>query len=224
MADVVYATVLERIVSGEYSPNSKLPTEADFARELKTSRPVIRAAIARLRESGLVVSRRGSGSYVLKRPDDSFLKFAPIESIADIQLCYEYRIMLEGEAAYFAAQRAKPEHLHKMEVELERMDEAVRTRTLAVEEDYRFHLVICEATDNHFILRSYLSITEASQMAMNLARSLSLQSRSRRLIDVQEEHHDILSAIRDHDGKKAKALMRNHIGNARRRVFEGPEK
>ncbi|WP_316862105.1 GntR family transcriptional regulator, partial [uncultured Cohaesibacter sp.] len=103
LADTVYEALLSRIVAGTYPENSKLPTEAELAEDLGASRPTVRAAIARLRESGLVASRRGSGSFVLKRPDDSFLQFAPIESIADIQRSYEYRIMLEGEAAYFAA-------------------------------------------------------------------------------------------------------------------------
>lgn len=222
LADAVYEALLSRIVAGTYPENSKLPTEAALAEDLRASRPVVRAAIARLRESGLVASRRGSGSFVLKRPSDSFLQFAPIESIADIQRSYEYRIMLEGEAAYFAAERAGERDLQKMAVELKRMDEAIETRDLAVEEDYRFHLAICEASDNHFIVNSFQSLTDASHQAMNLARNLSVRSKQARRVIVQAEHHHIFNAIQNRDQDAAKLHMQEHIRNARRRVFEGP--
>ena len=222
LADSVYEALLSRIVAGSYPENSKLPTEAELALELGASRPVVRTAIARLRESGLVASRRGSGSFVLRRPDDSFLQVAPIESIADIQRAYEYRIMLESEAAYFAAERAVPDDLTKMAIELKRMDEAVKTLDLAVEEDYRFHLAVCEATDNHFIVSSFKSITDASKKAMDLARNLSVTSKQARRQVVQQEHHRIFNAIKDQDKDGAKAYMRDHIRNAQRRLFEGP--
>lgn len=224
VADTVYEMVLSRINSGLYAENAKLPTEADFAKELNTSRPVVRSAIARLRNDGLVASRRGSGSFVLKRPGHNFLQFAPVESISDIQHCFEYRIMLEGEAAYLAAVHTQQEHFDKMEQALEDMDKAIETRDLVVEADFDFHRAIAEASANPFILASYLSLSEASHFAMNLARNLSLQSRKARLQTVQVEHHAIFQAIKDGQSEQAMQLMKEHIRGARRRVFEGPDK
>jgi DNA-binding FadR family transcriptional regulator len=223
VTDIAYQTILERIVSGRYAQNSKLPTEAEFARELGISRPMVRAAIARLRESGLVVSRRGSGSYVFKQPSERLLKFAPIESIADIQRCYEYRIMLEGEAAFFAAERATPSDMERMQEALHRMDAAIERRTLMLEEDSAYHLAICHASDNQFIVESYQSISDASHAAMKLALTLSLNRRDTRRLDVQREHHAVFDAIRSGDRNAARTLMQAHIRSARRRVFEGPE-
>ncbi|WP_320142924.1 FadR/GntR family transcriptional regulator [uncultured Cohaesibacter sp.] len=222
LADAVYEALLSRIVTGVYPENSKLPTEAELAEDLGASRPTVRAAIARLRESGLVASRRGSGSFVLKRPDDSFLQFAPIESIADIQRSYEYRIMLEGEAAYFAAERAGVEHLDKMSIELKRMDDAIETGDMGTGEDYRFHLAICEAADNHFFVSSFQALTEVSLQAMDISRNLSSRSKQARRVIVQEEHHRIFNAIRARDMDAARMRMQEHIRNARRRIFEGP--
>lgn len=222
LADAVYEALLGRIVAGAYPENSKLPTEAALAEDLHASRPVVRTAIARLREAGLVASRRGSGSFVIKRPNSSFLQFAPIESIADIQRSYEYRIMLEGEAAFFAAERASERDLQKMAIELKRMDEAINTRDLTIEEDYRFHLAICEASDNHFLVSSFQSLTDASHNAMNLARNLSVRSKQARRVIVQAEHHNVFNAIKRRDKESAKGHMQEHIRNARRRMFEGP--
>lgn len=221
-ADIAYRIILERIIAGDYPENSKLPTEAEFARQFDISRPVVRAAIARLRESGLVASRRGSGSYVLKRPSERLLSFTVVESIADLQRCFEYRIMLEGEAAYFAAERAGPSEIARIEDALHDMDSAVETRRLMLEEDFTYHLRVCEASENKFIVESYQSITEAVHSAMNLALNLSLSSREGRLRQVQREHYEILDTIKAGDSDAAKAAMQAHIRNARRRIFEGP--
>lgn len=224
VADIAHRTILQRIISGEYAENSKLPTEAEFARELGISRPMVRAAIARLRDSGLVISRRGSGSYVLKRPSEQLLAFTPIESITDLQNCFEYRIMLEGCAAYYAAERAGPEDLERMEKMLRQMDRAIEERTLMLDADFAFHLAVCEAADNPFYAGSFQSISEASHAAINLALNLSLRSRESRLQAVQQEHWAVFKAIRAGDAEAARATMQTHLANARSRIFKGPER
>lgn len=223
VAETTYQAIFRRIVSGEYPPNSKLPTEAAFAAELGVSRPTVRAAIARLRESGLVASRRGSGSFVLKRPDAQMLSFAPIESISGLQSCFEYRIMLEGQAAYLAAERAGPEDLERMRQALAAMDRAVAERELMLEEDFAYHLAICAAANNPFFVDSFNSISEASHTVMNLALNLSLRSRAARLQTVQAEHRAIYEAIASGSGEAARHLMQSHITNARNRIFQGPD-
>ena len=73
------------IVNGEFAEHARLPAETDLARRFNASRPVIRAALARLRDDGVIVSRQGSGSYVKRRPDNAVLRFVPVSSIADIR-------------------------------------------------------------------------------------------------------------------------------------------
>ena len=60
----VHARLLDAIRLGDYSLGQKLPSEHELAAEYGVSRPVIRAALARLREDGLIVSRRGAGSFL----------------------------------------------------------------------------------------------------------------------------------------------------------------
>ena len=73
----VYDRIFERIVSGEYAESSRLPSESDLSRRFGASRPIVREALARLRDDGLIVSRQGSGSYVQRRPDAAVLRFVP---------------------------------------------------------------------------------------------------------------------------------------------------
>ena len=54
---------MERAIkSGSYKPDERLPTELDLAAEFEVSRPIVRDALKRLREQGLIYSRRGAGS------------------------------------------------------------------------------------------------------------------------------------------------------------------
>src|SRR5918994_190000 len=85
----IYEKLFERIVGGEFPVNARLPSETELARRFGASRPVVREALARLRDDGLIVSRQGSGSYVKRRPDQAVLQFVPVGSIADIQPCFE---------------------------------------------------------------------------------------------------------------------------------------
>jgi GntR family transcriptional repressor for pyruvate dehydrogenase complex len=58
------------------------------------SRPILRTALARLKTEGMIVSRQGAGSFVRDRATTT-LGFSPVETIADIQRCYEFRLTIE---------------------------------------------------------------------------------------------------------------------------------
>jgi len=63
------ADVLRReIRGGRRPPGSQLPTEAEFLERYKVSRTTVRAALQQLVNEGLVVTRKGYGSYVRERP------------------------------------------------------------------------------------------------------------------------------------------------------------
>ena len=53
-----------RILAGHYAPGDRLPGEDTLARDMGASRATVRQALADLRASGYVTSRRGAGSFV----------------------------------------------------------------------------------------------------------------------------------------------------------------
>lgn len=61
--------LLNRILSGEWSPGTAMMTEHELAAEYSVSRQTIREAIRALRYEGVVEARRGSGTY-LREPLD----------------------------------------------------------------------------------------------------------------------------------------------------------
>jgi DNA-binding GntR family transcriptional regulator len=58
-------TLKGEIVSGTYPVGSQLPTEDELCIRFKVSRYTVREALRRLREAGLVASRRGAGTTVV---------------------------------------------------------------------------------------------------------------------------------------------------------------
>jgi GntR family transcriptional regulator len=64
LADLLRAEIQE----GRRRPGSQLPTESAFKAEYGVSRTTIRTALATLASEGLVLTRKGFGSYVRDRP------------------------------------------------------------------------------------------------------------------------------------------------------------
>ena len=221
LSDRVYGDIVERILQGEYAEGDRLPSETKLAEMNQVSRPIVREALSRLREDGLVRSQRGAGSYVECRPDRAMLDFAPLESLADMQRCFEFRAALEGESARMAAQHISPASLKEIERALQRLEECIQAGELGVDADFGFHLAIAKATTNRFFTDTLLSLKSQITFGQNLARNLGLRRPGQHLPEVQQEHVEILHAIREGDPERACQKMRRHIGNSRRRVFEG---
>lgn len=221
LSDRVYADIVERILKGDYGEGERLPSEAELAQMNQVSRPVVREALARLRDDGLVRSHRGAGSFVKRRPDRGMLDFAPLESLADMQRCFEFRAALEGESARLAAQNADSSALQDIERALQRLEKSIHAGELGVDADFGFHLAVARATNNRFFSDTLLSLKAQINFGQNLARNLGLRRPGHHLPEVQEEHTRIFHAIREGDPELASQRMRQHIGNSRQRVFEG---
>jgi DNA-binding FadR family transcriptional regulator len=218
---MVYERILSKIVDGEFAAGSKLPTEHALSETLKVSRPVLRQALKQLREDGVVTSRQGSGSYVTGQPDRAILTFAPVGSIADIQRTFEFRAAVESEAAWLAAQRRRPRDMEELKHAIAELDRCVRDGDLGVDADERFHAAVCQAADNQYFQAARASMQSNIITGMNLTRNLSMAKSLERLQLVQAEHYAILEAIDRQKPDAARLAMRNHIDNARRRVFDG---
>lgn len=221
LCDWLYGQILDRILRGEYPPESRLPSEMLLGEEFNVSRPVVREALARLREDDLVQSRRGSGTFVQRKPQLALARFAPLQSIADVQRCFEFRIGLEERAAALAAERRDRAQLAAIDEALSGMARAIGCGEVGHDADFAFHLAVAEASGNRYfpdvlgMLRSHIDF------GMQLARTLSMHRSAERMWRVQEEHGVIADAIRGRDATRAATAMASHIRNARQRIFEG---
>jgi len=220
LADRVYHLLYSRISNGDYPANQKLPSEKVLADEFGVSRPILREALERLREQGLIHSRQGAGSFV-REVRSVPLGFARVETIADIQRCYEFRICIETMAARLAAGRRDEEALKEIATALSLMEGATESQTHREDADFAFHLAVAKAANNQYFEASMRALREHIYVGMKLHGQSLMTDGAKALRNVFGEHSAIFAAIRDGVGDKAAELMHLHLVHSRDRLFGG---
>ena len=220
LADRVYHLLYSRISNGDYPANQTLPSEKTLADEFGVSRPVLRVALERLREQGLVHSRQGAGSFV-REVRTVPLGFARVETIADIQRCYEFRICIETCAARLAAGRLNEEALEEIGTALSLMEGATDSLTHREDADFAFHFAVAKAANNQYFEASMRALREHIYVGMKLHGQSLMTDGAKGLKEVFGEHSAIFAAIRDGDGESAERRMRGHLAHSRDRLFGG---
>ncbi|WCS28485.1 FadR family transcriptional regulator (plasmid) [Methylobacterium sp. NMS14P] len=220
LVDTVYRAIVGGIADGTYAPNDRLPSEHDLAGQFGVSRPVVRSALDRLRREGAIVSRRGAGSFVRAAEVKQKLGFAPVESIADIQRCYEFRLTIEPDAAFHAALRRDGPALRAIEAALDLLATATRQEQHREDADFAFHHAIAEASNNHYYAASLQALRSHIAVGMKI-HGLSLLGPNSGLRGVFDEHEAIFRALRDGEAEAARSTMAAHIRTSRDRLFEG---
>jgi DNA-binding FadR family transcriptional regulator len=221
LSDILYEKIVGMIADGRFPVNERLPSETALAAMLGASRPVVREALERLRADQLIVSRKGSGSYVRQRPDSSVLEQVPVGSLADVQRFFEFRAGLEAAAAELAALNWQPADRTRIADALVALEQCLERGDLGVEEDFALHEAIAAATGNqfHMIVRNWFK--PHFTIGQSVTRSLSLRRTPQHVRQVQDEHTAIVEAIFARRETVAYEAMKAHILNARARMFQG---
>lgn len=220
LAERVYGLLLQRIITGTYLQGQRLPTEQALCETLMVSRPVLREALLRLKSEGWIQSRQGSGSVVMKGPENHPLSFNRIGTLADIQRCFEFRCAFEPEGAAHAALRRDGEDLERMQAALAKLREATRNNEHREDADFEFHLAIAEASNNHYFATALNALHDHVAVGMKL-HGLAVSGPHSELESVYEEHSAIHAAILRGDAPAAAAAMLAHLSSSRGRLFEG---
>ena len=231
LGDVVYNQVLALILGGDLPTNARLPSESVLAERFGVSRPIVRQALAKLREEHLIASRQGSGSFVQYAPRGAELpsagggelrqriSFLPVSNVADLRRYSDFRIGVEGEAATAAALNRSDEQLDALRASVTALEQLADTEDFGVEQDYAFHLKVAEASDNYFIVAVVQALREPIVTAMTLVRILSVEQRGQRLRAAAARHQEIVAAIEARSADDARRLMRLHLEYAKQRVL-----
>ena len=216
-----------RVRDGSLAPGAKLPTEAAIMEEFGVSRTVVREAITRLQQAGLVATRHGVGTFVVGMGDATTFRISPdqLGTLQDVIAVLELRIAVETECAALAAVRRSPENLATLRNALEAFLQAVAEGRDAVGPDFQFHLEIARATQNqHFVdLMATLGGMMIPRARLEPPGPLTPE-REAYLRRVNTEHESIVEAISRQDPEGARAAMRTHLANSRerrRRLAEG---
>ncbi|MFF2508233.1 FadR/GntR family transcriptional regulator [Streptomyces sp. NPDC058067] len=220
LADRVAAMLTEEIESGRLTAGDKLPTEVELVKQLGVSRTVIREAVSRLRNAGLVEARQGRGVFVMPRrtrPLDLEADTEATDTKAKVLQIVEVRRAMEAEAAHLAATRATPADVARMRAALTAIDTAVAAGGDGVEEDLAFHRSIAESTGNPVLVSTVRYLGEVSRGGIRVTRANEAR-RGDFFEAVRKEHHAILAAIEDGDPETARSAAHRHMEHAAARL------
>ena len=195
MADRAYSQLRDRIVTLRIAPGAPINEDA-LGREFEMGRTPVREAIQRLALENLVTvfPRRGT--------------FASEINITDLAAISDVRVVLEGHAAYRAAERITPAQLVELEALLQELcsgGEGGDAEALMAL-DARVHRLVHRCAAN-----PYLEQTLSRYFNLSLRIWHLVLERLPHLPARVHEHGDLLEAIRARDPERSRQILADHI-------------
>src|SRR5580692_2884220 len=183
------------------------------------SRTVVREAVACLRADRLVIVRHGVGAFVAEHARRPFrIEVDELNSLREALEVMELRAGVEIEAAGLAAERHNAADIKKILGAYRRVEGAVRRDEPAVDEDFSFHCSIADATGNAQFKRFLEYLGRFIIPRQSIRKSLTrVEDQRAYLKRIQNEHMEILDAIRGGAAATARAAMRRHLVDSRKR-------
>lgn len=146
----------EAIRNHELKPGDKLAPEAELAKDLGVGKSSIREAFRMLEALGVIVTRRGEGSYVADYPSADYLNPIVIALLREQGTCpdiFELRLLIEPVIIALATQRASQHDLENLEAIIKRSESQCREDVEFMENNCEFHDAILCMTKNPFLIR-----------------------------------------------------------------------
>lgn len=197
VVSLAYERIRDLILDGEVPAGTRLG-QVDLAEQLGISRTPVREALRRLTGEGLVEFRDNRGFRVAQPP------------LEDVVRRLEVRLLLEPGIATLAAERATAEVLDALEDAIER-ERRAKTAVAAHDASRDFHLLLAAASQNRELVATLegLWLIEVGRRLLSRRRAAAHWQAG----DVAE-HQAILGAVRAGDGRRAAALMEQHVRDA----------
>jgi DNA-binding GntR family transcriptional regulator len=205
LAKLAYEALRDSILSGHLAPGS-IVNEMALAKELGISRTPVREALLELSSQGLVeiLPRKGVRIKYFTEQD--------VHEVCEIRELIELAVV-EGMARDGTGRSPK-----RLESALEQQRKAVKKGDMRefLEADRRFHLSLTGLTDNRRLRR----ILENLGDLIHVMGTEGL-TREGRVVEVLEEHQNVVDSLKQGKIREAKEAMRLHLKNSRNAILEG---
>lgn len=194
----VFSRIREDILSGKYKEHEELK-EVAIGDELGVSRTPVREAFRQLELEGLIQIVPNKGAYVTGI------------TAKDVEDIYRIRSLLEGLCARWAADHITQEQLEELEENVYLADFHAQKGHLdqMAELDNRFHHILYEACNSKQLARLLVDFHEYVLRVRK--KTLSNGGRGK---ESNDEHRQIMEAIKEKDKDRAEALANAHMINA----------
>lgn len=223
--DAVMRRMETALLDGSWQAGARLPSEREFAALYGVSRNTVREAIQRLAARGLLQSRHGTGVFVTEQlrtgvasPWGQLIGDHP--ALRDDIL--EFRRVLEGATAYFAALRAGPEDVDRIRSVLVELEEsrAVDDKTAEASADTRLHEAIAQASHNAMFLHLHTSVLSVLREHITIHGTGLREQGDESSAMLLQQHRTMCDAICAGQPEEARTAMQGHIDFVRARLGE----
>jgi GntR family transcriptional repressor for pyruvate dehydrogenase complex len=212
LSQSVTEDLLRLIRAGEIRSGERLPTERGLMELYRVGRNTVREAVHALAAQGIVDVRPGRGATVLEISTDQALDAEIVAALLSDQAItdlYEFRRLIEVEAAGRAAERAAPADLEALALALDTFLHAHKEMLPTWKADVDFHRLIAAASHNLI----YGVVLDAMNDRLLAARR-ETQRLPQAMARAAREHRAIFEAVRDGDPGQARLAMAGHIDSA----------
>lgn len=199
-----------------YSYGEKLPNENELSDSLGISRTTLREAIRILISEGVLVVKRGRGTFVADKinqyaeSDIDFEKMSKIKvTLRDL---YETRIIFEPEAAALACKRATDEEIEnilKLGEECQRQLKTDPQSKKRIASESAFHGAIVKASHNEFLSQFMPMVTKTIEQTFELNYNLDVIAE-----DAYKDHILIMNFLKKRDSDAVKSAVTIHLHHA----------
>ena len=210
---LVAESLRERILSGEFPPDSLLPATETLLEEYGVSRPTVREALNVLEADGLVRLRRGPGGGALVQAPDSVAITRSLESLlrfegTTIEQLMEVRLVVDPLAARLAAERATAEDLARIasSIERQRRPDVLTSHEEWFAENLYFHWSIAAASHNPVV-----RVLSESLHDIVLMGGLRVPVEDTERVQSVRDHEAVYESIAAHDPDGAEQRLREHL-------------
>ncbi|MDD2365483.1 MAG: FadR/GntR family transcriptional regulator [Desulfuromonadaceae bacterium] len=207
------------ILAGEFAPGDKLPPERELAEMFGVSRPSVREALNLLASSGLVMSYQGGGTVVKSLVEtsatNSLTELIRVQKERALDVI-EVRKCMESWTSFYAAERALPDDIRRMDEIIAGMKKNLETKKPSEDLDANLHIVIARATHNIVWLHLMQSLFDAmKEFQQTVWRATYLTDDDHKLLF--EHHSRIIEAIKSKEAAAARDAMAVHLTFAEER-------
>jgi GntR family transcriptional repressor for pyruvate dehydrogenase complex len=213
----VVQQIEDAILSGEYSPGDRLPSEKELLQVMDVSRGTMRESLRALEQRGLIRIKQGAkgGIYVRESNTEHLTQsldlFMRSQRVTHDQLA-QFREDLEGMVAGRAARLATSQGLRKLDNLIEKAEQQTKTGASSWDEfmsgDRKVHLAIAEMARNplhSFFLETVYNYFHGPNVDAYLPHTQEIMRVNLKSLKC------IVNAIKDGDQEQAKAMAIQHV-------------
>lgn len=205
--DSIVKQMISLIREGKWEQGSLIPCESALAKQLGVSRNCVREVMKTLYFSGVVEPKPGKGTFLSENAIRNLKNieiFKRISTTTSLKELMEIRLLIETQAAYWAAEKRSDEDILELKSILQDNHNFVKPD---IDIHAKFHDKIVEISANQLLIQIYNLIREEIAIQRKEYKNWPIK----KLLKFAEQHECILSSIDKGRPGRARDLMQKHI-------------